>query len=176
MKDNKKSIALSIIVVALFVVCVIATSYAFYSSTTKTEGKGTSANTTTQKISATFTDGSELNIDNMVPGDTFTKTVTLQNTGSTTIKYKISIKDVENNFTNQDDIKISVKKGSSDVTQGSATEMNFPATAASLTDELTLAVSATDTFTITIEYKNTSSDQSVDIGHKVGGTLYIEEV
>lgn len=169
--ENRKTIFISIIAVALFIVAVAATSYAYYSTTiAKDNGDGTTK-VTTAKISATFTDGAVISSENMIPGDSFTKTFTLENTGDTSIGYKIVVQEVENTFTSPSDIEVVVQEDGTTINT-----TTFPTTTGAISDELTISPNVTKSYTITITYKNTTADQTADMGSVISGKIFIEEV
>lgn len=171
-ENNKLTIFISIVAVALFIVGVVAVSYAYYTANVAKENSGNNAtNVGAANISATFTDGAELNFQNMIPGDTFTKTFTLKNTGDQTIKYKIVVQEVENTFISQSDIEVVVKENGSTIKT-----TTFPSTTGAISDELTISPDVSKSYTITITYKNTTADQTPDMGKVISGKIFIEEV
>lgn len=171
-KENKMTIFISIVAVALFIVGVIATSYAYFTATvTKNNAENNNTNVSAANISATFTDGATLNITNMIPGDSFTKTFTLKNTGNKAIKYKVVIQEVENTFNSKSDIELVLKENGTTIKS-----TTFPSTTGAISDELTINPNVSKSYTITITYKNTSADQSPDMEKKVSGKIFIEAV
>ena len=183
---NTKTIIASIIGVALFIVVVVSTSYAYYTANVKTENESNNADTfTAANISATFNGGATLNIDNMVPGDKFTKEITVTNTGSVPIKIKIGLKEVTNQFAAlgtiaeghnaTEDIVYTIKEknGSENIKD----ETPFPTQAGPISDEIQLPVGEGEkTYIIEVEFKNDpNNDQSREMEQKVSGKLYIEE-
>ncbi len=173
-KDNKKTMIVSVLIVVLFIVLVVATSYAYYTTSIKSDNADKRGLTvSTPDISATFSDNNPaINVTNMVPGDIFTKTFTLENTGNVTIKYKIVVNEVSNDFTRKNDIEVIVKEN--DVLKKTTV---FPSTTGPISDELTIAPGVTKSYTVTIEYKNSSTDdQSEDMGKSISGKIFIDEV
>ena len=170
--NNKTTIFMSIITVVLFIIGVFAVSYAYYTANISKDKSGN--NTTsinTANISATFTDGAELNFQQMIPGDSFTKSFTLKNTGDQTIKYKIVVQEVENTFISQSDIEVVVKENGNTIYT-----TTFPSTTGAISNELTISPDVSKSYTITITYKNTTDDQSPDMNSVISGKIFIEEV
>lgn len=173
----KKTIALSILGVALFIIAIVSVSYAYYTTTIKKENPGNETTKIgTANISATFVDGPAINKSNMVPGDTFEKSFTLTNTGNVPINFKIVVKEVTNEvmntFSSPNDIEVVVKEG--DTIKNTTT---FPTTTGSISGTLTLPVSNNPvTYKVIIHYKNTSADQTPDMGAEIRGKIFIEEV
>lgn len=172
-KENKMTLIVSIVVVALFIIGVVATSYAYFTTNiAKENAEDNKIDVTTATIGAKFIDGETINIANMIPGDQFDKTFTLENTGSEAIKYKIIIRDVENTFQRKEDIEVVVKE------DGNIIKTTvFPSTTGSISDELIINPNTTKSYTITITYINQLDiDQSFDMESKISGTIFIEEV
>ncbi len=177
MNENRTILVASIVGTILFIIAIATASYAYYTSSVKTEGEGSNVSVTTEHISATFTDGASLHLTNMIPGDTGTKEITITNTGSVAIDFKIAIKELSNGFTKTSDVVYKIK----DKSDGSyiKNETPFPSgnqASQALSEEITLDVGATKNYTIEIEYKNTEDDQSTDMGKTISGKLFIEEV
>ncbi len=173
-KDNKKTVIVSAVIVGLFIVLVVATSYAYYTTNVKNDNADKRGlNVTTPDIRAIFSDNDPaINITNMVPGDIFTKNFTLENTGNVTLNYKIVVNEVSNNFTRKSDIEVVLKENN--VVKKTT---NFPSATGPLSDELSIAPGVTKSYTVTIEYKNNpTDDQSEDMGKSVSGKIFIEDV
>lgn len=169
----KKTIAVSILGVALFIIAIVSVSYAYYTTTIQKENPGNETTKIgTANISATFEDGPEINKSNMVPGDTFEKSFTLTNTGTKPINFKIVVNNVTNTFSSPSDIEVVVKEGNT--TKNTTT---FPTKTGSISNTLTLPVSKNPiTYKISIRYKNTNADQTPDMGKMISGKIFIEEV
>ena len=171
-ENNKITIFISIVAVALFIVGVVAVSYAYYTANVTKENSGNNTtNVGTAKLSATFTDGAELDFQNMIPGDSFTKTFTLKNTGEETLKYKIVVQEVENTFKSQSDIEVVVKENGSTINT-----TTFPSTTGAISNELSISPDVSKSYTIIITYKNTTADQTPDMNSVISGKIFIEEV
>ena len=165
-------IIFSVVGVILFIAAVAAASFAFYTSTTKTEGDGASFETTTKKISSSLKDDNAINITNMIPGDSFEKTFTLTNDGETEFTYKIILSDYTNNFTKPDDLVYTLTTDDK-VSTGTFTKTEDSPTEFELSKETeTIGVGETKTYTLKIEYKNTEIDQKDDMGKTISGKLY----
>jgi len=170
--NNKKAIILSVIGVFVFVASIVATSYAYFAGTvSKTNTDQNSTKATSTNIKATFTDGAQLTATNMIPGDSFNKTFSLKNTGNKSIKYKIVINNVSNPFKTPSDITLTLKEGTE--TKNTTT---FPTATTAISGELTIDPGITKSYTLTITYKNTTSDQSADMGKTISGKIFIEAV
>lgn len=172
MKNNKIVIIASVIIVIALVILTVAGSYAFYTATLAPTGKNTMG-ATAAGLELTFTDKSAtINVDNLIPGETVTKTFSVQNTGTVAVKFKVVINNVSNTFTHKSDVTIALKEG----TQTLKT-ITFPDKTAPLSDAISIEPKTTKNYTVTITYTNTNnSNQIDDMGKKVSGKIFIEGV
>ncbi len=173
--NPKTTIMVSIIGVALFIVAVFSASYAYYTANVTEKNSNTSSSDfDTAHLSIKFTDGAVLKVDKMVPGDKNQKEITVENEGNVPISFKINVKDVTNDFSKKADVVYTIKEkgGSSPI----KSETQFPDSATTLSDKITLAAGVSKTYVIEIEYKNTSDDQTTDMGKTIKGKIFIEEV
>lgn len=175
--SKKTTIFISIVGVALFVAAISAVSYAYYTSNIETSGEATTT-TTAAKISADFNGGSALTVTNLIPGDTFTKTFSLTNTGTETIYYRISMKNVENDFTRQQDITYILTENGNPLKKaenGDPIKQQFLSAAGPLSDKLSIDEGETKTYSLTITYENEENiDQKDDMLKTISGDIYIE--
>ena len=86
------------IVVSLVVVALLAgISYAYYSANVK-EVNQTETVIKTNELNIVFTGTNEINVDGIVPGDSFTKTFTVENTSNVEVTYNIFMEKITNEF------------------------------------------------------------------------------
>lgn len=175
MADKEKTLIISIVAVTLFIVAIVSASYAFYTAKVEKRGEDPAIKVTTGKLSANFADTAQLQMVNMIPGDTATKTFSLENAG-TPITYKIVINELVNSFVSYEDITYVLKEtvnGSENIIGQGV----FPKeTNALSTNAITIATNETRSYTLTITYNNTSEDQSGDMGKTISGKIFIEEL
>lgn len=169
--DRKKStIFISIVSVLVFIIAIVAISFAFYTSVVQKEGDpGTEV--TTPTLGSSFVDGPVVQISNIIPGDTITKTFKIMNSGGKDLNYKIVINELQNEFTKPKDLQYTLKRGEEVVASGS-----FPTQTGTITEIITIAQNVTHNYTLTITYLNTTEDQSADMGKTISGKIFIEEV
>lgn len=186
MSSNKKTIIISVIAIAIFIAVISYASYAFFTTTVGEKGNG-GISGSTANLSTTFEDGEELN-KIMIPGDTITKTFSIENNGSD-ISYQIVINNLVNEFTRYQDIIYTLKEKEKVIENGEETEKVtvlaedkvFPNDPAKneLSDKRTLKNGERKTYTITITYQNAegeNGDQAPDMGKVLSGELFIKEL
>ncbi len=175
MAENKKTIIISVIAVILFIAAIAAASYAYYTANVSTVGDdGNSVSGSTAKLSSSFDDGAQVKIENMIPGDYFSKTFYLGNSGADT-NYKIVINDLVNEFESYQDITYVLKEDNVVIKEGTFPHPKY-APNTELSDTRTIKNGENKTYTITITYQNTKEDQSPDMGKLISGIFYIKQV
>lgn len=169
MSSNKKTIIISVIAIAVFIAVISYASYAFFTTTVKETGEG-GISGSTAKLSTSFEDGEEIN-KIMIPGETITKTFSIENNG-TDISYTIAINDLVNEFISYQDIIYTLKENDTILVENKV----FPndPTKNELSEIRTLKNGERKIYTITITYQNTEEDQSPDMGKKLSGKLFIK--
>lgn len=171
MTNKKLAIFLSIIGVVLFMVAIASVSYAFYTANVGSEGENKVEMTTAQLITE-FVDTETLWVENMIPGDYFSKDFSIKNTG-TILNYKIVVEDLINDFTSYEDIQYALKENGSIIKQGI-----FPnvITDNELSNTLTIESGETKSYELIITYQNTEVDQSEDMGKTISGKINLKAV
>ena len=167
-KNNKNIIIQSVILVAFFI--AVSTSYAFYTANFETTGdSGVSATAADLKVK--FTGGDLINATDMIPGDIATKSFTVENIGSQDIKFKIVVKNVENNFERPQDLKVEIKEDGSSIKK----DGTFPTEAGALSNVITINAGDIKNYEILIEYYNDPSNlQNEDMEKTVSAQVFIE--
>ena len=95
---NKKLII--IIAISLLLVLGIGVTYAWFS--TSVIGEGNTQIVETGTLELIYTDGPEINLDNVYPGDTIEKTFSVENTGTLDTAYTINFTKLINTISNDE--------------------------------------------------------------------------
>ena len=112
--DNKKTIIISIAIVVLFIISIFTLSYAFFTAQTNIDNNESAGfDVTTKNLNTSLEQEGSLNLT-IIPGEVFAKTFTVTNNGDT-IRFKIGISDLENNFNEPDDITYTIKCGDTEI-------------------------------------------------------------
>lgn len=173
MENQKKTLIISIIGIVAFIIAIAGISYAFFTYTVTTKGDDeTNTVVRSANLSAEFIDGPKIDIENLVPGDTISKNFSVKNTGEGTLKFKVVINEVVNNF-KSNDIKLKLYE---DDNETPVKVLSYPVETGAISAELEIAAKATKKYKLDIIYENTDNDQSPDMQSSIGGKLYIEEV
>ena len=171
---QKKQVTL--VIVSLLVV-VLSVSLAYF--TAQIIGKGKDVSVTSANLQIVFTD-SDGNIEgsNITPGWSNSKTFTIKNDTKTEYKYNIVIKDLLNTFVTNGYLqyKITSTNGGYNMTEFKDVPKSSAPKDTILAYSVSIPVGLTQSYTIEFKYANDESvDQSIDMGKKLSGTLFITE-
>ena len=173
MADNKKTLIVSIVAVIAFIISIVAVSYAFYTATTNVQGDDITRNDITAKIETTLTEDNEINIPNMIPGDSFIKTFSISS--NIDLTYYISIMEIQNTFNSTSDIKYVLEEDEVEIGSGT-----FPTAENEVFNLSTKATKFTagDTkhYKLTVTYENTKVDQRDDMNKVISGKIFVNGV
>ncbi len=171
MKLEKKYLVLSIIGIVLLLGGV---TYAFFKANIIGEGKAVSLKS--KGIYLEYKGDLSIASGYIEPGWSLTKTFSVENQGNNTEKYDIYIKDLINTFVTEGYLQYKITSTNG---YNMANYMDIPKSAVATDTVLAYSVSiepsTTHTYTIELIYKNTTEDQSADMGKTLSGTLNIKE-
>lgn len=175
--SKNKAIILSIIGVVVFIAIVSAVSYAYYTRTFEEKNESNNnVNVTTAQLELKFQDNDNENLDlKIVPGKTIEKKFKVINSGSAT-NFKIVVDELTNNFIRPEDITYVVKEDGVLVDGASGT---FPSSVADneLSGVITISAGESREYSVSITYNNDpDNDQTPDMGHSIGGKIFIKTV
>lgn len=169
--ERKRTSILVLAICALLIVVSVAGTYAYYVADIAND-EGTNVTLKAKTLSVIFTDGKDISLVDVLPGQKFVKTFTVKNTGTNTVKYDVSIINVLNELNNKNELVYTLEKGTDKVADGLA----YPSADAVIADDMNIAAGATDSYILTIEYLNTNSSQNKDMGKTIKGVLNITDV
>lgn len=171
-KNTKLIIGLVISIIILIIVISVGT-YSFYTATLRTtnDDQNTLQNSTA-KIEFVLSDGS-LTGDNLIPGDTITKTFQVKNNGTIDGTFKIMWDSVNNTFVNKQDLIVTLADDEGTIIADTDNQVvpDSTTTATILKDNLKIGVGETKNYTLTITYRNTEEDQTADMGKSISATI-----
>ena len=169
--DKKKIAIISSIVVAV-ILLVVGVSYAYFSATV-TEDNKTQTVIKTQQLSLTFNGTSEITADDMIPGDSFTKTFTVENTATVKTFYNIYMEGITNEF-NEDLVYTLTDEDGIVVAEAPLPVTNTGKSY--LIENIEIEPSEIKEYTLTIEYKYLDTPQNDYQGAEFKATVGIDTV
>ena len=176
MKTNTKTTLLFIMSFAL--IAIISVSYAYFTAAiVNNEVKDQVV--TTGTLSLRYVDGSEVEMQNIKPGDTITKTVYVANTGTLDAVYNLVWQELTNEITN-DEMLIEgtcTRLNSTTEAEDGTCEAITSAAISSNTikSKITIEPSIVHKYDLTITFKDTNAAQNYNQGKKFSGVLGVNE-
>ena len=144
-------------------------AYAYFSSTSQIENNfNTNINSGTIS-DLIISDGNHVTSNNIIPGESVTNTFTVQNPNNLKVCFNLLWNDVVNEFINKEDLVVTLTDQSGRVL---IDNQPFPSTNDEvLAENLSIEGSTTNTYTLTITYKNSDQNQIADMGKTFSGTI-----
>lgn len=169
MKNNLK-IILSSIGIAILVALMGTATYAYFTLEIEGEGKNNMLRTFNKNMEITYTETSNVTLENAYTGDSVTKTFTVKNTGDTDVYYNVVLENVVNNFAKKEELVYTISEAS-----GAASKNNVivPTSDATILSDIKIAVGKTHSYTLTITFLSLETDQSYNMNKTFSGKINI---
>ena len=176
MKDDKKYIY--VVAVLLLVVVALGISYAWFSAIITGNDTAKNNKVVTGDLELTYTDTNEISLANVIPGDSFTKEVSVKNTGTLDVKYNLVWQSLTNTITNNElVIEATCKRLNSSGTEEGTCESISQTSVSSNTikKEISIEPNITHEYTVKVTFIDTGEPQNYNKNKSFNGKLGIEE-
>ncbi len=168
MKNKNPKKILSITLTILIVLSISGLSLAYYLA--RVQGSGKELTSTSGSLSVNYNDEKEIQADNLLPGWTTEKTLTVTNNGDAEVKYNLYWSCIENELERTQDLTYTITENNNEIKTGT-----FPTEAEEKTIiEQTINKGETKTYTVKIEYARSNEDQSIDMGKIFKGIIDVQ--
>ena len=176
MVDKEKKMIFGIGIVFLFL-ATVTFSYAYFTATLVNNNvKDQVVQTGTLEL--TYTDGPEIVMNNIKPGTTITKEISVKNTGTLDTSYNLVWKKLINEIINDEMVieATCTRLNSSGVEEGTCESLSStPIKRIKIKENVSIEANITHKYNITITFKETNAEQNYNQGKKFTGTLGINE-
>ncbi len=175
MKDSKY---FNLMLFSLGIFLILGISYAYFG--TNIIGNETAKKQTvmTGNLELTFTDTTEMSLDNAFPGDSFTKTISVKNTGTLNASYSLVWTELTNEIINDElVIEATCKRLNSSGTEEGTCESisQTPIKSNTIKKKISIEPSVTHEYTIKVTFIDTGSLQDYNKNKSFNGKLGINE-
>ena len=168
MKNKNPKKILSITLTILIVLSISGLSLAYYLA--RIQGSGKELTSTSGSLSVNYNDEKEIQADNLLPGWTTEKTLTVTNNGEGEVKYNLYWSCIENELERTQDLTYTITENNNEIKTST-----FPTEAEEKTIiEQTIGVGEEKTYTVKIEYIRSNEDQSIDMGKIFKGIIDVQ--
>ncbi len=165
-KWNGKVVALAFASIAL--VMLLSVSYAYFVSKVDGNEDAKATDITAGKMELEYDGTSIVGMENALPGDKKVITFTVRNKGTVTTQYNVDLINVTNGFI-KDELVYSIKRNKEEA-KG---ETPLPKSDTTLLEGVSIEKDETDTYELTIEFKETYSEQNYNQGKEFNGLIQI---
>jgi len=175
MKD-KKYIYITLTIV--FLLAALGISYAWFNAVIKGNDTAKEQSVITGNLELTFTDDTEVTLPNAVPGDSYTKTISVKNTGTLDASYSLVWQELTNEITNDElVIEATCKRLNSSGTEEGTCEAisQTPIKSNTIKKNISIEPSVTHEYTIKVTFIDTGSLQDYNKKKSFSGKLGINE-
>lgn len=174
MKDKKMLFGITIVFLFL---ASVGFSYAYFTATiVNKDVKEQVVQTGTLQL--TYTDGPEIIMNNIKPGATITKEISVKNTGTLDASYNLVWQELANEIINDEMVieATCTRLNSNGVEEGTCESLSStPIKRIKIKENVSIEPRITHKYNITITFKEISADQNYNQGKNFTGTLGINE-
>ncbi len=167
--DRKTKIKILALTVTIILFAVIGVSYAYVSLNITGNEEASSVSVDIAQLELTFTDGNVVNISGIFPGTAVNKTFSVTNNTNTATYYDIKMDDVFTTFT-EDELVYTLSSTNSGATK---TETIMPNNDGLIKAKVLIAGNTTQTYTMSITWKETNDYQNYNSGATYHGKIQI---
>ena len=164
--------------IALLLLLTTGFSYAYFSANISGNENAKNVVVEAGTLSLVYTDGPEIKAQNIKPGWSTTKEVSVKNTGTLDINYNIIWQSLTNEITNNEMVISATcqRLNASGTVEGTCESISQAAISdMTIAKRVSIESGITHKYTFTILFKETNADQNTNQGKKFNGVLGIEE-
>ena len=167
-----------IMIFSLVLLLVLGVSYAWFNAVIKGNDTAKEQKVVTGNLELTFTDDTEVTLPNAVPGDSYTKTISVKNTGTLDASYSLVWQELTNEITNDELVLEATCKrlNSSGTEEGTCESISqTPIKSNTIKKNISIEPSVTHEYTIKVTFIDTGSLQDYNKKKSFSGKLGINE-
>ena len=174
--SRKNKIIISITGIVIVLLLLLGLTYGFYLTRINGNSSDKSVTVSLANLELTYSDGNGLvESNNMIPGESITKTFTVENTGNKkVINYLIYLEDVVNTFEDKNDLKVTLTCTSNSGTCNGNT-LTYPSsnTVIGVND---IEVKEKQEFSLKVEFLETNDNQDDNQNKKFSGNVKLKDM
>ena len=171
---------MTLFVTGMFLLLIMTTglSYAYFSASVKGNENAKDMVVEAGTLSLVYTDGPEIKVQNIKPGWSTTKEVSVKNNGTLGAYYNVIWQSLTNTISNNELVLSATcqRLNASGIVEGTCESISQAAISdMTIAKRVSIESGITHKYTFTILFKETNADQNTNQGKKFNGVLGIEE-
>ena len=171
---------MTLFVTGMFLLLIMTTglSYAYFSASVKGNENAKDMVVEAGTLSLVYTDGPEIKVQNIKPGWSTTKEVSVKNNGTLGAYYNVIWQSLTNTISNNELVLSATcqRLNASGTVEGTCDSISQAAISdMTIAKRVSIEAGITHKYTFTILFKETNADQNTNQGKKFNGVLGIEE-
>ena len=171
---------MTLFVTGMFLLLIMTTglSYAYFSASVKGNENAKDMVVEAGTLSLVYTDGPEIKAQNIKPGWSTTKEVSVKNNGTLGAYYNVIWQSLTNTISNNELVLSATcqRLNASGIVEGTCESISqAPISDMTIAKRVSIEAGITHKYTFTILFKETNADQNTNQGKKFNGVLGIEE-
>ena len=157
----------------MILICIIYQgTYSYFSESLDSSGNNTGIDESTAEVrDLIITDKTDITNSNLIPGESVSNTFTVENPNTQDLCFQLLWTNITNTFTNKNDLIITLQKSDGTIIISESANQAFPSADGTLATGLKISGNTTDTYILTITYKNTDQNQIDDMDATFSGTI-----
>ena len=157
----------------MILICIIYQgTYSYFSDSLNSSGNNAGIDESTTEVrDLIITDKTDITNSNLIPGESVSNTFTVENPNTQDLCFQLLWTNITNTFTNKSDLIITLQKSDGTIIISESANQVFPSADGTLATGLKISGNTTDTYTLTITYKNTDQNQIDDMDAIFSGTI-----
>ena len=157
----------------MILICIIYQgTYSYFSDSLNSSGNNAGIDESTTEVrDLIITDKTDITNSNLIPGESVSNTFTVENPNTQDLCFQLLWTNITNTFTNKSDLIITLQKSDGTIIISESANQAFPSADGTLATGLKISGNTTDTYTLTITYKNTDQNQIDDMDATFSGTI-----
>ena len=190
--NRRQKIIVSVTGIFLVLLILVGLTYAYFLTKIKGKDNEKSISVTTADLKLEYSDINDILVseENVEPGNSWTKTFAVTNNGNKTVtNYGVALENIENGLERKEDLvytltctqytkatyKVENKVASgttSGTCNGVSSETTYPSVGTILVEN-SIDTDKVQAYTLTVTYKETNTDQSIDMNKRFSGKVNI---
>ena len=143
-------------------------SYAYFNAFVSSEGEKKTVVTTNVFEDIVISNTSVVSSNNLVPGESVTTSFDITNPNNVSVCFDLLWNNVNNTFLSKNDLVVTLTKNGTEINLSNSI---FPSANNEVLTSLSIKANTTDTYKLTVTYKETDKDQSADMKKTFSGII-----